>query len=56
MPCQTMCYQCSRPERRPYLAFEYSRHNALFAENGIWIDLNRDGEVGDDYRIVLNYP
>jgi hypothetical protein len=53
------------------VAYEYDRHNALFAENGIWIDLNENGElertehfldgelirVGDDtYRLELDYP
>lgn len=30
------------------IAYEYDRHNALYAENGLWIDLNEDGALDSD--------
>lgn len=54
------------------VAFEYRNHDTLYRENGLYIDLNHDGELnrdtenfmnqetltinGQEYELVLNYP
>ncbi len=54
------------------MTFEFDRHDGLFAESGLWIDLDGDGDIdeegehfmdgefvrvgGEVYRIELDYP
>jgi hypothetical protein len=59
-------------EKFDAVAYEYDKHNALYQESGLWVDLNKDGKMDQDkehfgngetltvmgrqYTLGLNYP
>ena len=42
------------PEKYTAIAYEFKKHDALYQESGLWIDLNKDGKLEESLEHFLN--